>query len=201
MTGYASKRKMLSVDQIDAAISEVGNLARQSGVRVMLVGGVAMHHYGSDRFTADIGFVSDGPVPELAMETPLSFGGYQSHTPSGVPVDLIMRDDDFKAIFEEALLYPRRIEGVDVPVVSPEYLVLMKMVARRPKDELDLEALLGLGVVDVDKARKMVRRLLGAYAVADLDAAVTRVSGIATCHIDAAVGQCAASTRGHSTAG
>lgn len=172
MTEYASKRKMLSVEQIDLAVGEVGELAQQAGVRVLLVGGVAMHHYGSDRFTADVDFAADGPVPELAAETPLSFGGYQSHTPGGVPVDLILRDDDFKAIFEEALLHPRRIEGVAVPVVSPEYLVLMKMVARRPKDELDLEALLGLGVVDVDKARGMVRRLLGAYAVGDLDAVV-----------------------------
>jgi hypothetical protein len=172
MTESPSRRKMLSVEQIDAAVAEVGDLAASAGARILLVGGVALNHYGSDRFTADVDFVADQPIAALPAESPLSFGGYQSHTSQGVAVDLILRDDDFTAIYEEALLHPRRLAGVPVPVVSPEYLVLMKMVARRPKDELDLETLLGLGVVDIDKTRRMVRRLLGAYAVADLDSAV-----------------------------
>ena len=54
------------------------------------------------------------------------------------------------------------------PVVSPEYLLAMKMVARRPKDLFDLAALLDLRVVDEAKALRIVRRLLGAYAAQDL---------------------------------
>ncbi len=172
MNEFPSRRRMLSVQEIDAAVAEVGELAAAEGARVLLVGGVALNHYGSDRFTADVDFVADQPIDALPAESPLSFGGYQSHTASGVPVDLILRDDDFAPVYQEALQYPRSIHGVPVPVVSPEFLVLMKMVARRPKDDLDLETLLGLGVVDVDKARSMVRRLLGPYAVEDLDSAV-----------------------------
>jgi hypothetical protein len=85
-------------------------------------------------------------------------------------VDWIVRSDDYQELYEEALRNPRWIEGVPVPVVAPEYLLAMKMVARRRKDELDVETLLELGVVDTEKALKLVKRLLGAYAADDLRA-------------------------------
>lgn len=163
---------MLSIEQIDAGVVEVATLSKLRGIPVLLVGGVAMQHYGSDRFTADLDFAASEEMPGLPREEPLSFGGYQSHTPSGVPVDWILRDDDYRVVFEEALHHPRRVPDLAVPIVSPEYLVAMKLVARRRKDELDLETLLGLGVVDTEKALRLVKRLLGAYAADDLKAHV-----------------------------
>lgn len=170
MSGYPEKKKMLSPSQIDEGVSEVAEIARSSGARILLVGGVAMYQYGSDRFTADLDFASDRPIGDLPQESPLTFGGYQTHTPGGVPLDVIIRDDDYAAVFSEALDYARRFEGVPVPVVSAEYLAVMKMVARRPKDAIDLEWLLSSGAVDIDKARRMVKRLLGSYAVDDFNA-------------------------------
>ena len=168
MTGTAQLKKMLSPAQIEAGLEEIGQLAQRSQVSVVLVGGVAMQAYGSDRFTVDIDVAASGVIAELPPETPLSFGGYQSHTPSGVPVDVIVRNDPFARVFREAIRHPRRFSELPLGVVSPEYLVLMKMVARRRKDELDLEVLLGLGVVDRDKALKLATRILGAYAADDL---------------------------------
>jgi len=168
MTGISEKKIMLSIEQIEHGLREVAGLTEQHGVRALLVGGVAMQHYGSDRFTADLDFAADGPLPGLPSERPLTFGGYQSHTPGGVPVDWIVRSDDYQTVFAEALKHPTAAEGIPMPVVAPEYLIIMKMVARRRKDEVDLETLLELGVVDTEKALAIARRLLGPYAADDL---------------------------------
>lgn len=124
---------MLSSVEIDRALAEVAVLAKLSDVKIVLVGGVALYQYGSDRLTSDLDFAASGPIESLPNEKSLSFGGYQSHTPSGVAVDLILRADDYAEVYEEALEYPRKIEGVPVPVASPEHLVLMKMIARRKR--------------------------------------------------------------------
>jgi hypothetical protein len=165
MTGKSEKKRLLSSEEITVALAEVAALAKASGRKAVLVGGVALHQYGSDRLTADIDIAVDGPIDALPIESPISFGGYQSHTPSGVPVDLIVRDDDYAAVFDEALEYGRDLPGVPIRVASPEQLVLMKMIARRRKDELDLDALLESGQVDVPKARRLVKRLLGVFAL------------------------------------
>lgn len=165
------RRRMLSLEEIHAGLAEVASLAREAQVSIALVGGVALYHYGSDRLTADIDFAAARHLASLPEEAPLSFGGYQSRTPGGVPVDWIVRDDDYAELFAEAVEYARDMDGVPVPVASPEYLVAMKMVARRKKDAADLDTLLLSGTVDFAKARRIVRRLLGPYAAEDLDSA------------------------------
>jgi len=77
---------------------------------------------------AAVAVAVSGPIDALPNESPLSLSGYQSHTPSGVAVDLIMRDDDYAEVFEEALEYPRKIEGV--PAIDNEGVA---------EDELDLK--------------------------------------------------------------
>ena len=99
----------------------------------------------------------------------MTFGGYRSETSSGIPVDVILRDDEFSELFDEALDRVVEIDGI--PTVPNEYLVAMKMLAGRRKDDGDLEFLLGYGgtgVVDMDRAEDVVRRHLGAYAVREL---------------------------------
>ena len=91
-----------------------------------------------------------------------------------------MRTDDFSAVFDEALIHGRRIEDVPVPVASPEYLVAMKMIAGRDKDNLDLITLLQSGEVDLPRARCMIKRLLGAYAAKQFDARVAEAEWRAT---------------------
>jgi hypothetical protein len=175
MSSLVQKKRLLSSAEIDAALVEVAAIADGAASRLTLVGGVALYQYGSDRLTADLDFAADGPLAGLPDEGPLSFGGYQSHTPSGVAVDVIIREDDYAAVFAEALARPRALPGVPVPVATPEQLVVMKMVARRSKDALDLEALLASGQVDLAEARALIRRLLGAYAVDDFNATVRMV--------------------------
>jgi len=173
-----NRKRMLDQDEIDRGVQEVSELCvamvddGATGTVVLLIGGAALQHYGSERLTSDIDVVSNVPIVGLDPEKQLSFGGYASHTPSGVPVDVVLRNDDYAELYEEAAMYGRRIEGVPIPVVSPEYAVCMKMAARRPKDTADIDALLQAEMVDVPKARRLVKRLLGRYAVDDFDSMV-----------------------------
>ncbi|MFZ4579146.1 MAG: DUF6036 family nucleotidyltransferase [Myxococcota bacterium] len=170
MTNYPPRKRFLDQREIDAGMAEIADIARAERLRVLLIGGCALQFYGSDRLTADIDVAAERLPDSLPAEEALTFGGVQTHTPGGVPVDWIVRADDYAKVFEEALEFPRRIEGLPLPVASPEYLVVMKMVARRKKDAADLEALLQSDLVDLDKARGMVKRLLGAYAADEFDA-------------------------------
>ena len=163
-----TKKPMLSEAQVEQGLREVAALAKASKTEILLVGGVAMHLYGSDRLTGDLDFAASQQVKGLPPAGVLSFGGYQSKSPSGIPVDLIIRDDDYKGLYESALKSPASFEDCPVKVVDPEHLVAMKMVARRPKDEVDLATLLGLGVVNHARATRLVKKLLGTYAADDL---------------------------------
>lgn len=116
----------------------VTKVANAEGVRWAIVGGLAMHLYGFVRATTDIDFISDKNLP-LTAERYLSFGGarysigIKDHK---VPVDWIIRRDRYKRIFELALAEAIELHGW--LIVSPEWLVIMKYIAGRPKDETDL---------------------------------------------------------------
>jgi hypothetical protein len=68
-----------------------------------------------------------------------------------------------------------RDEGLPLRVVTPEYLLALKMAAARDKDVFDVKYLLGSGVVDLKVARGIVREFLGKYAARELDARAAEV--------------------------
>lgn len=166
-------RRLLGTEDIERALQEVAWIARRERTRVLLVGGVALYYYGSERLTADVDVVAQiPPPPDLPDEGTLSFGGIRTRTPGGVPLDWITRDDDFAHVFREALDNGCTLPGVPIPVVGREYLVAMKMISGRDKDDQDLIALLQSGEVDIPNARRIIKRLLGAYAAQDFDGRV-----------------------------
>jgi hypothetical protein len=164
MTSGGIAKKYLDASDIELAIADVARLAKNSGVRVALVGGAAMQLYGSERLTKDVDFIASGALADLAEIKPLVFGGYQTQT-SGVPVDWILRDDDYAGLYEEALNVAKVLPGSPVRVVSPEYLAAMKMAAGRRKDEDDLRALLRSDALDIEATEKVIRSWLGRYGV------------------------------------
>ncbi len=169
--------RFLSPEVLLAGVAEVAALAKREDVRVVLVGGLAMQHYGSDRLTGDLDFAAASALRSLAVLRPLSFGGVQATTPSGVPVDIIVRDDDYRALYEEVVAISPLVRALGVRVVRPEHLVAMKMAAARDKDVLDMKFLLGVkGLVDGAKARTIVRRHLGPYAAQEFDRVVDAVA-------------------------
>ena len=130
--------------------------------------------YGSDRVTADLDVVSTKPL-SLTPKKHLSFGGFTTLTSEGCPVDVVVRDDDYRALYEEAL-EEARDEGLPLPVVTPEHLAAMKMAAGRDKDMGDPRTLIHLKVVDVAKVRSIVKKHLGPYAARELDNLVDEVA-------------------------
>ncbi|KKW45662.1 MAG: hypothetical protein UY96_C0017G0063 [Parcubacteria group bacterium GW2011_GWB1_56_8] len=156
--------KFLAPELLEEAVEQVAAIAKHERVRVALIGGFALQLYGSTRLTGDVDFASDVRLDALPPGPSLSFGGEQTQAPNGVPVDIVLRDDKYAELYDEALAQAIHQRGVPVPVARPEHLAAMKMVAGRARDDADLEFLVASGVVDVKKALAVIKEHLGSYA-------------------------------------
>lgn len=129
--------------------------ADRSKIPWALAGGVAMSYYGSPRLTKDVDIIA-GSVLKLDAERKLGFGGERYRAKVGrkdVPVDWIVRRDEAKQFYEKALAEADQLYGI--PIVSPEWLVILKYLAGRFLDQQDAVFLLKKkGLVD----RKLIRR-------------------------------------------
>lgn len=166
------RRKFLDPARINAALKEVATETARDGLRVALVGGIALQLYGSPRLTADVDVAASGypnPSGALPAHGVLSFGGIKTAASNGVPVDLIVRDDQRTALYDEAIDKARRFSGVPVPVVTLPYLGAMKLAAGRAKDLQDLEFMLAATDVSYKKLRAVVTKHLGEFDADELD--------------------------------
>lgn len=154
-----AEKPMIRTEDGLAALTELARLARKARARYALCGGIAMHLYGFHRATTDVDVLAS-KVLELPAQHTLSFGGasYLVEVEGrSITVDWIVRDDFFRPYYELALAAALD-SGVGHPIVSPEWLVIIKYMAGRGKDQLDLLWLLRQpGLVD----RGLVKQLLG----------------------------------------
>lgn len=144
-----TKRK-INLDVIDEesasqAIDFVSKIADANNIDWALVGGLAMNFYGSDRLTKDIDMISNKllPVPKETIVGQLRQGGERFQTETDkkvVSIDWIIRKDEFKALFQDALAEAVKID--DTPILTPEWLVILKFIAGRFKDQEDAVFLL-----------------------------------------------------------
>lgn len=165
------KTKFLNAADIDKGLLELAEEADEASVKIALVGGVAMQLLGSDRMTRDVDIISP---QRFSLGRPviskLTFGGISTTTPSGLPVDIIVRSDEYEELYERALLTARVHDDVPIHVVTVPYLAALKLVAGRPKDEQDLLFLLGqMSPNRYIETRALIKRELGAYAATSLD--------------------------------
>jgi Nucleotidyltransferase of unknown function (DUF6036) len=165
MTGLLVK-KFLTQEQVDTAMAEMRAMTKQ---KLVLIGGLAMQAYGSERLTKDIDFLARSVPPEFKTEKILSFGGASGLTPSGVPVCIIVRDDEYKKMYKDAL------KDTAGTIVSPEYLAIMKLTAGRTKDEEDLRTLISKKTVSVTKARTLIGKYLGKFGIDSFNSFVDEV--------------------------
>jgi len=97
------------------------------------------------------------------------------HRPSGVPVDVVLAGPGLEQEFLRRAI-PVDIAGTVLPVISPEDLIVTKVLAGRPKDLEDIHGILRSPARRLDLAR--IRRtlaLLGeAIAQSDLPALFER---------------------------
>lgn len=159
---------VIDEDSASEAIEIIGKLAEENGIDWALVGGLAMNLYGSDRLTKDIDVIADKllPVSKEQIVGRLKQGGERYNTETAekiVTVDWIIRSDEFKPLFKAALDEAVSINGF--PILTPEWLVILKFIAGRFKDQEDAVFLLSRnGLVDRNLIKEHIIKTAGAIA-------------------------------------
>ncbi len=156
---------LLDEESATEAIKAVAEIAEENGVNWALVGGLAMALYGSDRTTKDIDIIADKLLP-LENQGLLRQGGERyliKTNKKAVAVDWIIRKDEFKKLFQVAL--DEAVKVGDVPILTPEWLVILKFIAGRFKDQEDAVFLLSRnGLVNRNTIKENIIETAGAIA-------------------------------------
>lgn len=145
------------------AAEKIGQLATQEEIEWAVAGGLAMYFYGSPRLTKDVDIIASKNL-SLTPEHKLSFGGSSYTLQVGkyaVQIDWIVRSDGYQKYYRAALK-----EAVKMPnglrVVTPEWLVLLKINAGRQKDLDDVVFLLKQSnLVDRPKVKQKLVEIAG----------------------------------------
>ncbi len=141
------EKKELLFDLLDTesameAIDFVGEFANKNGIEWAICGGIAMAIYGSPRNTKDVDLIAS-QILQLPITRNLSFGGHRYSIQTKkriVEVDWIKRFDRWRDLYQTALKDAVKLKGY--PIVTPEWLVLLKWFANRYKDREDAVYLL-----------------------------------------------------------
>jgi len=156
---------LLDGESATEAIRIVSEIAEANEIEWALVGGVAMAIYGSDRTTKDIDIIASKLLP-LEKTGLLRQGGERyiiKTNKRDVAIDWIIRKDEFKKLFQIALKEAVKINGV--PVLTPEWLVILKFIAGRFKDQDDAVFLLSRkGLVNRQLIKEYIVKNVGATA-------------------------------------
>lgn len=175
---------MSALDDVLAAVTEA---MRQLGARWYLFGAQAATVWGRPRLTADVditaqirtdqmdefleamkrqGFTSRFDDPEFVNTTRVVPFVHQR---TGVPLDVVLAGPGLEEEFlDRAVTVP--VEGAAVPVISPEDLVVTKVLAGRPKDIEDVRGVLRerAASLDLGRVRQTLRLLEQALGQSDL---------------------------------
>ena len=158
------KERALDPEQINEVIRSVAAVFAEMGEPVALAGGVALQTYGSPWFTTDVDFLAPQTIPKGAgfrKIRPLGFGGDEFRAPNGVKTDIIVRSDDYRELYEEALEKAQATPECML-LVYPEYLAAMKLAAGRDKDLLHLKWMLRqTRLLDLKELANLVYRFVG----------------------------------------
>ncbi len=126
---------MISSDTGLEAAQKMGQLAAQQEIEWAVAGGLAMYIYGSPRLTKDVDIIASQNL-SLTPDHPLGFGGSSYTLQVGkyaVQVDWIVRTDGYRKYYRAALT-----DSVVMPnglrVITPEWMVILKINAGRQKD-------------------------------------------------------------------
>ena len=171
----SSFRPSISTEEGLDIANKMVRTAEENSVNCALCGGLAMHVYGFTRATVDVDFIAAARLP-LRAARDLEMGGeaynVQSAEQKEIEVDWIVRDDDKKEVYEAALAGAVSTEK-GLPIITPEWMVILKYLAGRGKDQIDLMWLLREeGLVDRELVKQHISSLFGRYAfwpLADMD--------------------------------
>ncbi|PYP83070.1 MAG: hypothetical protein DMF61_24305 [Blastocatellia bacterium AA13] len=159
----SASQPMISTDAGVEAAQKAGDLAAREEIDWAVAGGLAMHLYGSPRLTKDVDIIASRLL-SLTPEHRLSIGG-SSYTLQvdkyAVRVDWIVRNDGYQKYYSAALR-----DAITLPtglrIITPEWLLILKMNAGRQKDLDDIVFLLKLQkVVDRPTIKQKVVETAG----------------------------------------
>ena len=145
------------------ALATVARLLEQAAVPYAVIGAHAVNAWVEPRITADIDVTvqADGEAINR-LEHVLAAAGwsvarkYGATQPSGPDFVRFVSEDGVitveiqtaKTDLQRELIHRAIVAGDGVRVASAEDLIVLKLIANRPKDQIDLAALAGLPDVD-----------------------------------------------------
>ena len=159
-----------------SALRDLVAWSQKEHVRSVIIGGVAASLLGRPRLTRDIDavvlldskrwekFLTVGQQFgfEPRIQDPLIFARKNrillvNHKPTGIDVDISLGALPFE---EEAIerAVSSEVAGVNIPLPTPEDLIIMKAVAHRPIDMIDIQAVLDVHPdLDLHRIRRWVK--------------------------------------------
>lgn len=171
-----------------SVLGELSRLLGSLGVRWYLFGAQAVAVWGRPRLTADVDVTAElGSLPVRALVAAardLGFSPREKHIEvvarelrvvplefgdPAIPVDVVLSGPGLEETFlERARLV--RIGAQKVPVISPEDLVVAKLIAGRPKDREDVRGILAErgGDLDTPYIRALLSQVEEALGRSDL---------------------------------
>ena len=146
----------------DQPLSAVASLLNDSGVDYALIGGHAVNVWLEPRFTADIDVTISADAASVAeLEDILARSGYTkaaeygANLPSGPDFvrwvstgGIILEAQLAKTALQEEVIRRAVVAESGMRVATCEDLIVLKLIADRSKDRVDLEGLCALGDVD-----------------------------------------------------
>jgi hypothetical protein len=167
-------------------LTAIASVAKRRKLRWYLFGAQAVAVHGVPRTTADVdvtvelpaagrqGFVRAMATAGLRVRVPdeerfvattrvIPF----EHVASGWPVDVVLAGPGLEQLFLDNAR-PLSAGGVTVPVIAAEDLIVLKVLAGRPKDLEDVRGLLRLGTRDLTRCRELLADLERALDQRDL---------------------------------
>lgn len=145
---------------------KLAEIADKAGIPWAFAGGIAMHVYGYVRATTDVDMIA-AELLALDSKEKLSFGGESygvTVEDTEITVDWIVRDDEHADFYMNALRDAFEVES-GLKIISPEWMVILKHLAGRSKDQLDLTWLLEKkNLVNREIVVANIKEVLGKYA-------------------------------------
>jgi len=177
-------RRGVPRESVDAILA-FADLARREHLRWYLFGAQAVAAYGVPRTTGDVDITLD--LGDRGLETlvaPLRRAGFLptitdesfaaetriypvTHRATNWNFDLVLAGPGLEQRFlDEVRMFP--VGRREIPVIAPEYLVTLKILAGRPKDLEDVRGMIRIAELDHDKVERTLAELESLLDQSDL---------------------------------